>query len=381
VRQLPLFITALLLSHLSFGQTQDIWVRFYDTTTEQSGYKDLKGNITIPAKIKAYTRADSFYNIIAVYEKADSLYKSYYMLKDGRRVGQDSVFMFDFTVDCESEGKIIFYDKKKDRVGFFDKNGIAIIPAIYNYVTPFRNGIAIAHRNAKRKCWEEGGDTTNCEHLGWEGGEMILINDKNEVLADSLNIDLSSINWYSKKENTSSIDTSIYVSIKGRDNITYSFIDFDKEFKKWFGKTFIPTIRSKNGTLKNLLFAEITYSSTKNGWTSLDKNEFLKLFPYALTSARFQTSKLKELSISEETTSSFMTESKLFTKYYDACGEHNRYRFPAFDVMMTYYKKRLKPLSDIQSGFYKDYEINYQEHFLFLRTEEGYKLLQVSLKK
>lgn len=381
MRTISLLITAILLTHFSFGQTQDVWVRFYDTTREQSGYKDLKGNIKIPAKFEAFTRADTFYHIIAVNEKIDTVYKFYYLLKDGRKVGQDSVYMFDFTVDCESEGKIIFYDRKKDRVGFFDKHGVAIIPAIYNYVSPFRNGLALAYRNANRKCWDEDGDTTKCEHLGWEGGETILINDKNEVLVDSLSMDLNSINWYSKKENAPSLDTSIYVTIKGRNNITYSFVDYEREFKKWFNNSFLPTLNTKNGPLKNLLFTEVTYWSTKNGWISIDRGEFLRVFPKALTPERFETSKLRELSISEERVSPFMTESKLFNRYYDACGEHNRYRFPAFDVMLTYYKKRLKPLADIQSDFYKDYEIDYQEHFLFLKTDEGYRLLQVSLKQ
>lgn len=369
------------MTHFSFGQLQDVWVRFYDTTTEKSGYKDLRGNIKIPARFAGFTRADSFYHIIAVNEEIGNSSQSYHLLKDGRKVGQDSVFMSDFTFDCESESKIIFRDNKKDRVGFLDKKGVAIIPAIYNYVSPFRNGLALAHRNAKRKCWEKGGDTTNCEHLGWEGGETILINENNDILVDSLNVDLSSINWYSKKENASSIDTSICVSIKGNNNITYSFVDYGKEFKKWFSNIFVPAIRLKNGTLKNLLFTELTYWSTEKGWTGLNKNAFLKLFSHALTADRFETSKLKELSIDEEGTNPFMTESKLFTKYYDACGEHNRYRFPAFHVMLTYYKKRLKPVSEIQSDFIKNHEIDYQEHFLFLKTEEGYKLLQISLKK
>lgn len=380
VKQTAFFIITLILTQISFGQTEKVWIRFYDTTTEKSGYKDLNSNIKIPAKFEAFTRADTFYNIIAINEKVDSSYKSYYLLKDGRKVGKDSVYMFDFTVDCESEGKIIFYDRKKDRVGFFDKNGVAIIPAIYNYISPFRNGLAIAHRNAKRWCWG-GEDTTNCEHLGWQGGETIFINDKNEILADSLNNNLSSIDWYSKKVNDALVDTSIYISIKGRNNVTYSFIDFEKEFTNWFYKSFLPTLNAKNSSFSKVLFTEITYWSETDGWTRLAKKDFLKSFPKALTPNRFQTSKLKQLSISQETTSPFMTESKLFIKYYDACGEHNRYRFPAFDVMLTYYKKRLEPISEIELDFDRDYEIDFQEHFLFLRTDEGYKLLQVSLKK
>jgi hypothetical protein len=140
VRQITLFIITLLSAHFSFGQKEDVWVRFRDTTTELSGYKDLKGNIKLPARYGPLTRADSFYHIIAVTETINDSYKQYYLLKDGRKVGQDSVYVFDTYFDCESEGKIIFKDRKKDRVGYLDKNGMAIIPAIYNYVSPFRNG-------------------------------------------------------------------------------------------------------------------------------------------------------------------------------------------------------------------------------------------------
>ena len=378
VRQLGLFIFILLFNHATFGQTQDVWIRFYDTTTERSGYKDLKGNIKIPAKFEG-TRADSFYNIIAVNEKVGNSYQSYYLLKDGRKVGQDSVFMFDFTFDCESEGKIIFRDGRKDRVGFFDKNGVAIIPAIYNYVSSFRNGLAIAHRNAKRSCWEKGGDTTNCEHLDWEGGESILINEKNEILADSLNINLNNINWYSKKINDPSIDTSIYVSIKGKNNITYSFVDYEKEFKKWFKTVFLPSLNQEN-TLKNLLFDEITYWSGGKGWIGIEKEEFLKMFPKGFLPARFETNKMKEISMSQDMFNGLIYDKELYWKYLNSCGEHNNDRFPLFSIWITYYKKRAKPLENISSDFLKEYEIDYQELFEFLRTEQGYKLLSAPLK-
>jgi hypothetical protein len=380
LKQTTFFIIILLLTQASFAQSENAWVRFYDTTNELSGYKDLKGNIKIPARFVYPTNADTFYNIIAVAEPGASFSKSYYLLKDGRKVGQDSVFAFDFTFDCESEGKILFKDKKKDRVGFFDKNGIAVIPAMYNEALPFHNGLSVALRNATRKCLGDIiEDTLNCEHLGWSGGETILINDKNEILADSLKIDIGNIDWYSKKVNNASVDTSIYITIKGRNNTTYSFINYEKEFAKWFYTSFLPTLNSKKSILSTL-FAEVTYWSEKNGWTGINKNKFLNAFPKALTAERFQTSSLKELSISQESTIPFMIESKLFDKYYDACG-YNRQRFPAFDVMLTYYKKSRKSLTGIQAGLYKDYKIDFQEHFVFLRTEERYKLLGVSLKK
>lgn len=373
-----------------FGQSKDSWIRFYDTITNLSGYKDLNGNIKISPKFENFTRADTFYNIIAVQEKVDSSYKSYYLLKNGRKVGQDSVFMFDFTYDCESEEKILFKDKKKDRVGFFDKKGMAIIPAIYNAASPFRNGLAIALKNAKRKCWGENEDTLDCEHWSWIGGETVLINDKNEVLIDSLTEDPSNINWYSLKINDPNVDTSIWVSIKGGKGKTYSFINYKKEFTKWFYSTFLLALNTSNSNnLKELLFSENTFWTNENGWTSLSNNEFLNRFPKSITKERFQETNFKKLSINDEDLNSMIFEGKLYKVFFTACGSHNNEKYPAFEVMLTYFKKRLKQSksqtedklkhSEV-SGFYNKYEIDYQEHFEFIRTVTGYKLLSVSLK-
>jgi hypothetical protein len=380
MKQTLLTITALLLNLFIFGQEQDIWVRYYDSTTELSGYKDLQGNIKLPARFNGFTRADTFYHIIAVNETIDGSYKQYYLLKNGKKIGQDSVYVNDFTFDCESEGKIMFKDWKKDRVGFLDANGIAIIPAVYNYVSPFRNGIAIAHKNAQKKCWEKGGDTTNCEHLGWEGGETILINEKNEILADSLGVDLSNINWYSKNVNAPPQDTNIYVSIKGKNGLTYWFIDYNKEFKKWFYDRFLQTLHN-NGNIHNMLFDEVTFSSKTQGWTSLEKNNFLKTFPDVLTTKRFEQGKLKQVSIDQYSLNELIYEKDIYKKYLNSCGEHKRDKFPLFDVMLNYYKKRQNPIPGIQSEFLKNYEIDYQEHFEFLRTENGYRLLSVVVKR
>jgi hypothetical protein len=380
------------LAENSFGQKNDIWVRYYDTTSQLSGYKDLKGNTKIPAKYDNFTQADTFYNIIAVTEKIDSSYKSYYLLKDGRTVGQDSVFMLDFTYDCESEGKILFKDNKIDRVGFFDKNGLAIIPAIYNAALPFRNGLAIALKNAKRRCWGENEDTLNCEHLSWSGGETVLINDKNEILIDSLKGDVTNINWYSLKINDPNIDTSIWVSIQGKSEKVYSFVNYEKEFTKWFYSKFLLAVNSSSkDKLKKLLFSEIIFWTNNNGWTSLNNNKFLNSIQTSITKERLKETNFKKLSISDEELNPFIYEGKLYKGFYNACGSHNKEKYPVFDVRLTYYKKQTKELNIPQppgsktekgelSDFEKKHEIGYQEYFEFIRTEEGYKLLSVSLK-
>ncbi len=363
-----------------FGQTQDVWLRFFDSTGDRVGFADKKGMIKIPAKFIKSTRADSFYNIIAVAEFNDSLYKSYYLLKNGRKAGIDSVYSFDFSFDCESEGKIIFQDKKKNRVGFLDQNGQAIIPAIYNYVTPFHNGLALAYRNAKRMCWDEKEDTLNCEHWGWTGGELILINEKNEILADSVDLNGSHVNWYSAKINQTYIDTSRYIQLKGRNNRVYSFLDYDKEFQNWFQAIFLPTLHNPHGNLINLLFSEITFWTGKTGWTSLDRKKFLVKFPNVLLNSLFQTNRLKQISISQSSLNELIYNKPIYRQYLNACGEHNKYRFPLFNVLLTYYKKRERVNEIGATDFDKNYEISFQLEFEFLRTSEGYKLLSAPVR-
>ncbi|RYG30351.1 MAG: WG repeat-containing protein, partial [Chitinophagaceae bacterium] len=194
--KISFLISVLLISLNAFSQSQDPWVRFTDPASRLSGYKNLKGEVMIPPRFNGVPCADTFYNIIGVTEMNDKTFKNYYLLKDGRVIGEDSLYIFDYTTDCESEGKIMFSDRKNDRVGFFDKNGKVVIPAVYNYASPFHNGFSIAHLNAKRKCLD-GEDMHNCEHPTWEGGETVLINEKNEVLADDVPIDLYGVDWHS----------------------------------------------------------------------------------------------------------------------------------------------------------------------------------------
>lgn len=391
MRQLFSLTLSLLLTQLSFGQVRDYWIRFYDTTTQLTGYKDLKGNIKIPLKFDNLTTADTFYNIIAVNEKIGDLYSPYYLLKNGRKVGKDSVFMFDFSYDCESEGKILFKDKKKDRVGFFDRNGVVVIPAIYNAATPFRNGYAIALKNARRKCWGENEDTLNCEHLNWSGGEIVLINEKNVILVDSVKSDLANINWYSCKINDTNIDTSIYISIRGNQGNIYSFIDYEKEFTKWYHEIFLSAINPLNkGMLKNLLFSEILCWTKKRGWTNLNSEKYLQELSGSITKQRFQAAEFKTVSIISQDLNKYQFDKELYRNFYNSCGIHNRDIFPLFDVMLTYYKKRINKFKIPPAGhklekweisaFDKKYEFDYQEHFEFIRTNDGYKFLSESLK-
>jgi WG containing repeat len=377
----------LILAQSALSQSSQSWIRFKDTKTGLYGYKDLNGVIKVPAKFEILPPSNTF-DIIAVSEEIDSSYISYYLLKNGQKVAVDSVYIFDFTFDCESEGKIRFVDRA-GKVGFLNKDGKVIIPAIYNYATPFYNGVSVTLKNAKRKCWGKD-DSVNCEHYSYVGGERNLINDKNEILVANFQIDSGSLNWYSMLINPPSIDTSICISVKDVNNNIYSFVDYEKEFSRWLYAKFLPGLDNKI-VLRNLVFQEVTFWSQKNQkWISVDKEKFMSIYKPSTLKKCFEMNYLKELNVFQDDLNWYMYTKPIYTKFYNTCGYPNSKKYPLFNTVISYYKKRDKSLSDTsitekiakpKSKFFLDYELDYQQDLLFIRTEKGYKLLEVSLEK
>ena len=372
---LLLLLFFVIFPHSSPAQTPEPWIRFCDST-KLCGYKDLQGNIKVPAIYNHFLSSpDTFFNIVAVSENT----MSYYLLKNGKKVGKDSVYTFDWYYDCEREGKILFRDHKLNRVGFLDKNGLPIIPAIYCYASPFRNGLAVVGSGAFLKCWDEVEDTTNCEHLGWVGGVTLLINEKNEILVDSLDLGYRNLNWYSLRINMPNPDTNLYFTVTGRQGITYSFVDYNKEFTQWLNQVFIPSLRQEV-TVPNYLFDEVTTWIEGQGWVHLDKNVFLDMFPFALTSQRFQTNAIKYISTGPTGFNNFIYATPLYRKYYDVCGFEND-RFPVYNLIINYNKLRQPPPTPDEAGKVKStYVLDYQDHFEVLRTENGYRLISASFR-
>ncbi len=373
---LILLLSFLLFPHSIAAQTPDPWVRFCDSS-RLCGYKDLQGNIKVPAIYNHFISSpDTFYNIVAVSEKT----KQYYLLKNGKKVGLDSVYTFDWYYDCEREGKILFEDHKLDRVGFLDKNGLPIIPAIYNYAYPFRNGLSVVGFGASRKCMDEVEDTTNCEHRGWVGGVHRLINEKNEILIDSLDLGYSNLNWYSLRINMPNPDTNLYFTVTGEHGVRYSFVDYNKEFSRWFYHVFIPSLRQE-GNVQDQLFEEVTSRIEGNGWVKQPKNDFLDQFSFALTSERFQAKALKKISLGPSFFNDFIFDTPIFRRFYNACGYQDD-RFPIYGVIVKYNKWRQPPPTPNKDGNFKPLQvIDYQEYFEFLRTENGYRLISATFRE
>ncbi len=311
------------------------WVRFGNDKTEHVGYRDLRGVTRIPAQ-PIRSIADTFLNIIAVEDAAT--FQGYYLLKTGRRVAPDSLYYFDNTPDCESEGTIRFHDRRTDRVGFLDSTGKVTIPAVYNTVSRFHNGFAVAYRNGRKDC--AGPD---CEHWSWVGGESLLINRQNEVLATGLNLDRQSINWYAVLLNVPTPDTAHYITIHGSNGASYSFPDYEREFRTWLDSTLLPALASGQSALPDLLFETMTFWDKDSEWKSVSRAAFLKRFPQTGLRERLSKDRLQHSAVFDEELNGFIYTAPVFRPYFNSCGEAFSERYPAFSVVVTRPPRIRKP--------------------------------------
>ena len=368
---LPLLLAAV----SAFGQkpADAVWTQFEKRTKTGSifGYKDATGYIRIPAKFGAFSRALKFRHIVAVNEEATQRY--YYLLKTGRQVGRDSVYMFDYTFDCESEGKIRFESRAKNRVGFLNGQGRVVIPAVYNYVTPFHNGLAVGLVGAHAKCFSGEKDTIACEHPGWVDGQRVLINERNEVLLTfPAKFPWQRLDLYSVSINAAvAPDTATTVTLRAVSGDRYSFIDYEKEFANWFYQVFVPAVRSgKAANVLPLCYAELAASARPfKGWLQVDRATFVQ---------KFYESELRpklgglqrgapNVDISTDDLNTLIFTSQNFQRFLTDCGEHAQDKYPAFVVVLTF-PSQVKPPKN-----------TYQSHFEFIRTDKGYRLFCMAL--
>ena len=337
------------------GQNDGIWTSFWNNDMTLIGYKDKNGIVKIEPRFGTFTIANKFDNIIAVAEYINEKWNSYYLTKSGKIVGRDSMHIFDNGFDCESEGFIRFRDGKTDKAGMFNRNGSIVIPADYNDLTRVRNGMIIALKGAKRKYWDK-----SREQWSWVGGQTVLIDTLNNVLIGNFTYD-SYLNFFSlEKTENPHLDT-IRKSFLAMDGTYYSFIDFEKEFKQWLANDLFFNLTIE--TLTNASYDTITWSSAEKNWTKSSRQQFIIDNFEVLKSGLFEIQAPdSEYSISVDGLHSFMCERVEFEKYFDNCGNAKEWIFPVMNVI-----KRSKKNST-------------QNWYEFLRTDNGYKLISVTIR-
>jgi hypothetical protein len=360
-----------------FSQSENQnWIQFRDKE-DLIGYKNAEGIIMIEPKFTFITNSLIFENIIPVFEKTntqnkkDSTNIEYYLLKNGKKLGVDSLYVFDFTLDCENENKIRFRDHKTDKVGFFDQNGKVILPAIYNDASPFYNGFAVVIKDAKRICWEgeEYSNKNPCEHWGWKGKTQI-INYKNQLILDNVDYNqILNIDWYSLKINPSEINPD-NITFKAEDGNLYSFTNTQKEFERWFYDQFINNIDEayflincfenitiqknkylKSKEFKNAKFKDYAWAIDKKENVYKNNKEFILKILKAISSKKLN------VNISDSLGPILFDDNKF---YYNNCGGYLNEKHPYFGVYIT-----------------KEHGLT-QYSLGFIRTETGYKLITIS---
>lgn len=340
------------------GQSNDTWVAFWNKDTTLIGYKDKNGVVKIEPKFQSgFTSASKFDNIIAVAEEVNQHWKFYYLTKSGRIVGRDSLYIFDNGSDCESEGFIRFRDTKTDKVGMFNRNGDIVIPAEYNAMTRVRNGLIIALKGATKKFWEGG------EHYSWIGGSEILMDTSNKILIDSFK-NSGNINFFSLLVSAQPNPDTIRQNFKTTSGKYFSFVDFDKEFRVWLKTSLLDNFTKE--TIMNSSYKEITFWKQPIGWTSENKNSFIDR-NYDLIKAKLLQLNLKDCdyNIFDEGLNPFIYESDEYKNYFNNCGESKDWVYPIKDIVISY---------DEEKGIVQD-------HFEFLRTDNGYKLISLTIRK
>ncbi len=345
----------LLTTFSSSGQKTDTWTAFWNNDTTLFGYKDKKGIVKIQPKFNGLTIANKFDDIIAAEEKTSTGQVSYYLTKSGRIIGRDSLHFYDNGADCESEGFIRFHDRKTDKVGMFNRDGNIGIPAEYNELAPVRNGMIVAIKGAVKK--------TSGEHYFWKGGSDVLIDTNNQVLINDFKY-FNELDFYSVIISTQPSEDTLRINFKGTNGMYYSFIVFEKEFRSWL-KTSLLDHFSKNQLLA-CTYDTITFWRGSDKWVSESKFTFLnRNFELLREILLDLNSKDRNYTIFSETLSPYMFIPSECGQYYNNCFESKSWQYPVENIVISY----------------TDNKSIVQNQLEFLRTTEGYKLIDISINK
>ncbi len=345
----------LFASIITSAQENDVWYSFEDNKTQLIGFKDSNANVKIAPKFGLFTRANKFDKIIAVAEPKSNRFESYYLTKTGKKVGVGSMHIYDNGVDCESEGFIRFRDHKTGKVGLFDGDGNVVIPPIYNDVLSVHNKMLFALQGASMR--------RDGEHSFFAGGVETLIDTKNNTLIKNFSLD-ENINLYSiATEDKKHLVSPIRDYFEGEDGTRYSFINYEKEFHYWFESVLKKELESEK--IEKHFFDKVSYWDDNFGWILVQKKD---LKPELVNNIRIKlkraNSKDEEYQIFLEDLNKFIYESKEFEPFFDNCNDAIKAKYPVMTVVIM--------------GKNKGKEV--QDHFEFLRTDDEYKLIGLSIK-
>jgi hypothetical protein len=361
MKQIILACILILVGCSIYTKEHSSWTVFWNDDSTLIGFKDRNGHIRIEPKYTGFTTARKFEKIIAVMEETNSKQKMFYLTKSGKIVGRDNIYIIDNGPDCESEGFIRFRDRKTDKVGMYNGKGEIVIPAEYNDLTNVRNGLVAALKGAEKK-YPDGNKDSGCNHFSWVGGKEYLIDTNNKIIIDNFTYTWS-LNFFSVKIKNEPIQDANRQSFLGTDGRYYSFIDYKKEFQAWLNFAILHSF-SKEKLIENS-YKEIYIWEEPNGWKP-EVSRVLIERNYALIKSRLAELNKEKVDyfISMDGLNPFIYGAAEFGTYFNNCGEAKEWKYPVMSVIINH-----KTESDFS-----------QDHFEFLRTENGYKLISMTIR-
>ncbi|HSL88005.1 MAG TPA: WG repeat-containing protein [Ignavibacteriaceae bacterium] len=351
----------LLCGTFSYSQQNNYWTAFWDEDGEKFGFKDNSGLIVIQPKFSGFSFVIRLEHIFIASEELDDKLDIYYLTKSGRQFGRDSIYLFDNTPDCESETFIRFKDKKAEKVGLFNRNGEVVIPAIYNDMTEVNNGLVIALKDAEKKYWEEH-QHSDCNHFSWIGGQTMLIDTNNRVIIENFTDSLI-LDFYSHQLQDKSDDASNREYFSGVDGKIHSFINYEKDFSIWLKHSLLDNFTTQN--LVRVCYGRLTFWKDEEGWVSASATKIIeKNFMLIKDRLSVIQNPEQDFFVSIDGLNSGIFQDEEFKIYFNNCGQPLTGKYPVMNVVITR----------------KNAEDFYQDHFDFLKTDGGYKLISLTIR-
>lgn len=356
-------LVTVIVSNTNYAQQQEDWLRCYNQDSTLIGYKNQKGNIKLAPQFNGmggWTHAEKFSHIITASKSLGKETQRFYITKEKKIIGRDSLYTFDNTADCEREGHIRFRDPVTQLVGMFDKDGNIAIPAKYSMLQPVTNNVAVALYGASKKYY---GDKHNkgCNHYSWQGGTVYLLDTHGNILVENFEYEYET-NLFSLQVTKEHPTEPLRKEYLGKNGMYYSVINYEEEFTQWIQKHLFESLTLEK--IKAVSYPEITLWVPEERWVETPKSQFLKNnFIDIKQLILLAKEKQADYFVTMDGLNSFMYESKRYEKYFDNCGQARREQYPVLQLIIN---QKVAKETD-------------QKSLSFLRTDQGYQLLNVSI--
>ncbi len=340
-----------LLFWLCGASAQEPMHAFYNADSTLTGYRESNGSVVFEPRFAGSIHpARRVEHIAAVIEETPKGYQKFHITRQGKTFGRDSIYMQEAMLDCESEGHIRFRDPRNGLIGLFNRHGKVAVPARYNYLGPVTNGYAQGLIDARV-------DSTDIEHPRFEGGRLVLVDTLGQIAIENFSYagqyDLFSLRKVNMPDTNGNHQT-----FRATDGAFISLIRFEHEFNSWI-RGLMPKFSKK----RLLRSSHPTLAIWDNGWKKVNSGKFISQHFMRLRESLSEFAKnTVERKLFENLLNPFIFDTPEFDRYLDNCGEPKQ-NFPVFTIAV--------PRPGGQGG--------HEDHFEFLRTDDGYKLISVAL--